>query len=145
MLQCSHYYTCKTPLYKSLEFETQYSVTNIARHGEGRDRWKIDWSYARGFALAYYIDEKSNVEFRYFPDVAQASLYIRDKNQCIELIEKMHLPEGKNHHHHVTIKEGCINWWINGKLVFNNQQTSQSCGKIRLTSHNNQSTFKFKN
>jgi hypothetical protein len=124
-----------------IEFMTKHTITNPTSWNSWGNSYR--WDYARGLALSYYVDEKNNVEFRYFPDVQQASLYIRDADQDEEHIVRMPLRTDDWHAHKVTIQDGWITWLIDDRIIFKNKYTSLKQGKIRLSSHNNRSSFKF--
>lgn len=101
------------------------------------------WSYARGYDISYYVDDKHHVTFHYFPDVKKASLYIYDKEKTAEYIETLYLSEYEDHTHHIVIEDGSIYWSINGVVLFDGKKTSLNAGRLRLTTSNNDTQFMF--
>lgn len=102
------------------------------------------WHHARGFGLIY-LNDNTNLLFRYFPDVKQASLYINDSNGHRELIKKpLSLKENKWHSFYIKVDKGKITWHINDNVLFHNVITDDFQGRLKLVSTNNHTDFRFK-
>lgn len=102
------------------------------------------WAFARGFALIYYRDPDNDLEFRFFPDAQQYSLYIHDANNQAEVI-RMGPPIAPktDARFHFNVKNGAISASVNDTPIFS-EQTSLRRGFLRLTTHNNPCQFDLK-
>lgn len=99
------------------------------------------WAFARGFALIYHCDSDNSIEFRFFPDAQQFSLYLHDQNTEAEVIKMgPPLPPKRSALFHFTLKSGQITGRVNGQDIFS-EQTSLRQGALRLTAHNNECVF----
>lgn len=100
------------------------------------------WSHSRGFGVLYYVNDQMNIEFRYFADVGQLSLYIRDGEKIIERIQPAYFHSGENIGHSISVKEGQICWKVNDQIIFI-ETTTLKHGHLMLTNHNNAVIFEF--
>lgn len=115
-------------------------VTEVyQRNNNHEENW---WSHSRGFGILYYVNDDRNVEFRYFADIGQLSLYIRDNDKVVEHIQPACFPPDTNIVHDISIDKGVIVWQVNGNVIFQKTTTLQQ-GHLMLTNHNNWVTFEF--
>ncbi|MDF1661094.1 MAG: hypothetical protein P1V97_04950 [Planctomycetota bacterium] len=100
------------------------------------------WAFARGFALIYYRDSDNFVEFRFFPDAQQYSLYLHDaKNQAEIIRNEPPLAPNINALFQFILKNGQIEASVNSELIFS-EETTLGRGLLRLTTHNNHCQFR---
>lgn len=100
------------------------------------------WNYSRGFGILYYVSDDRNVEFRYFADIGQLSLYVRDHEKVVEHIQSHFFPPRQRLIHEISVVEGAIHWKVNGKTIFEEKTTLEE-GRLMLTNHNNAVIFTF--
>ncbi|MCH9626206.1 MAG: hypothetical protein S4CHLAM123_13990 [Chlamydiales bacterium] len=98
------------------------------------------WNNSRGFGVLYYINDRLNVEFRYFPYSGQLSLYVRDGEKYIEKMKPIYFLPGEEITYDIEVNRGKILWKVNGQVVFE-ETTTLPHGRLMLTNYNNQVTF----
>lgn len=100
------------------------------------------WAFARGFALVYHQDSENSIEFRFFPDAQQYSLYLHDANNEAEVIRMgPPLPPKKEAQFQFIVRKGQIEGVVNSEKIFS-EKTNLRRGHLRLTTHNNPCHFK---